>query len=42
VVSGGGARRYASVLFGTEPMVRDHPKGLHVQAVQSHLWSVSR
>lgn len=42
VVSGTSARGAKVVLFGTEPMFRDHPKGLYAQFARAVFWSGTR
>ncbi|GLZ35449.1 hypothetical protein Lesp02_76360 [Lentzea sp. NBRC 105346] len=42
VVSGTSANGTRAVLFGTEPMFRDHPKGLYAQVARAIFWSGSR
>lgn len=42
VVSGASARGAKVVLFGTEPMFRDHPKGLYAQFARAVFWSGTR
>jgi len=41
VVSGVGPRGTAAVLFGTEPLFRDHPKGLFAQVGQAIFWTAT-
>ncbi|MFC7649963.1 hypothetical protein ACFQX6_63735 [Streptosporangium lutulentum] len=41
VVSGRDERGAAVVLFGTEPMFRNHPKGLFPQVAKALYWSAS-
>jgi hypothetical protein len=41
VVSGVAARGTATVLFGTEPMFRAHPKGMYGQVARAIYWSTS-
>jgi hypothetical protein len=41
VVSGVAARGTATVLFGTEPMFRAHPKGMYAQVARAIYWSTS-
>ncbi|EQD81931.1 hypothetical protein ACFQ0O_19410 [Saccharopolyspora spinosporotrichia] len=40
VVSGVSERGARSVLFGTEPLFRGHPKGLYAQVGRAVFWSV--
>ncbi|TWP44269.1 peptidase M28 [Lentzea tibetensis] len=42
VVSGTSAAGARVVLFGTEPMFRDHPKGLYSQVGRAIFWSSTR
>ncbi|HEU4425739.1 MAG TPA: M14 family zinc carboxypeptidase [Pilimelia sp.] len=42
VVSGVAAKGTATVLFGTEPLFRDHPKGLYAQVARAIFWSTTR
>jgi len=42
VVSGMAPRGTATVLFGTEPLFRAHPKGLYAQVARGILWSTTR
>lgn len=42
VVSGVAERGTATVLFGTEPLFRAHPKGLYAQVARGILWSTTR
>ncbi len=42
VVSGTSANGAKVVLFGTEPMFRDHPKGLYAQFARAIFWSGTR
>jgi len=39
VVSGTSAQGARVVLFGTEPLFRDHPKGLYAQVAQAVYWT---
>jgi hypothetical protein len=41
VVSGVAARGTATVLFGTEPLFRAHPKGLFAQAARAIFWTAT-
>ncbi|MBB3664327.1 hypothetical protein FB384_003231 [Prauserella sediminis] len=41
VVSGVSAGGTRTVLFGTEPMFRDHPKGLYAQVADAVFWATS-
>jgi hypothetical protein len=41
VVSGAGDTGERAVLFGTEPMFRDHPKGLYPQVANALYWVAS-
>lgn len=41
VVSGIAAGGTPTVLFGTEPMLRDHPKGLYAQLADAVFWASS-
>ncbi|MCX2953541.1 M14 family zinc carboxypeptidase [Lentzea sp. NEAU-D7] len=41
VVSGTAANGAKVVLFGTEPMFRNHPKGLYAQVARALFWSAS-
>ncbi|WP_030105961.1 MULTISPECIES: M14 family zinc carboxypeptidase [Actinoalloteichus] len=41
VVSGVAERGARTVLFGTEPLFRAHPKGLHAQVGNAVFWAVS-
>ncbi|GAA1231234.1 M14 family zinc carboxypeptidase [Prauserella halophila] len=41
VVSGVSAAGTRAVLFGTEPMFRDHPKGLYAQVADAVFWAAS-
>lgn len=41
VVSGVGGRGTPTVLFGTEPLFRAHPKGLYAQVGGAALWATS-
>jgi hypothetical protein len=42
VVSGTSTQGARVVLFGTEPLFRDHPKGLYSQVAQAIYWSSTR
>ncbi|SDG36897.1 Zinc carboxypeptidase [Lentzea fradiae] len=42
VVSGTAATGAKVVLFGTEPMFRDHPKGLYAQVARALFWAGTR
>ncbi|SES35039.1 M14 family zinc carboxypeptidase [Lentzea albida] len=42
VVSGTAANGAKVVLFGTEPMFRDHPKGLYAQVAKALFWTGTR
>ncbi|MCG8928294.1 M14 family zinc carboxypeptidase [Lentzea sp. CC55] len=42
VVSGTAASGARVVLFGTEPMFRDHPKGLYAQVARALFWTSTR
>lgn len=42
VVSGTAAKGAKVVLFGTEPMFRDHPKGLYAQVARALFWTGTR
>ncbi|MFI6096745.1 M14 family zinc carboxypeptidase [Lentzea sp. NPDC051213] len=42
VVSGTSANGTKTVLFGTEPMFRNHPKGLYAQVARALFWAGSR
>ena len=42
MVSGVTARARPVVLFGTEPMFRDHPKGLFAQVAKAVYWAATR
>ncbi|MGW6448852.1 M14 family zinc carboxypeptidase [Lentzea sp. NPDC055074] len=42
VVSGTAANGAKVVLFGTEPMFRNHPKGLYAQVARALFWSGTR
>ncbi|SER52805.1 Zinc carboxypeptidase [Lentzea xinjiangensis] len=42
VVSGTAANGAKVVLFGTEPMFRDHPKGLYAQVARAIFWTGTR
>ena len=42
VVSGTAANGARVVLFGTEPMFRDHPKGLYAQVARALFWTSTR
>lgn len=42
VVSGTAANGAKVVLFGTEPMFRNHPKGLYAQVARAIFWSGTR
>ncbi|MCP2329733.1 M14 family zinc carboxypeptidase [Actinoalloteichus caeruleus] len=41
VVSGVGGAGTPTVLFGTEPLFRDHPKGLYSQVARALYWTAS-
>lgn len=41
VVSGTGPQGARAVLFGTEPLFRDHPKGLYGQVASAMFWASS-
>jgi len=42
VVSGVAARGTGTVLFGTEPLFRAHPKGLYAQVARAVYWTATR
>ena len=42
VVSGSAANGAKVVLFGTEPMFRNHPKGLYAQVARAIFWTGTR
>lgn len=41
MVSGVAPKGAATVLFGTEPLFRAHPKGLFAQAARAVYWSTT-